>query len=61
MMSTITEEYSMERSPGLTRRHFLLSSAATTLAVPLIVPGSVLGKEGKAPPSEHHRGLHWLW
>ena len=41
----------MTPTPGLTRRHFLHRAASTSLALPLIVPGTALGKDGKARDS----------
>jgi predicted dehydrogenase len=41
----------MKRIPRLTRRQFL-KGAAATIAMPVLVPRSVFGAEGKAPPSE---------
>ena len=40
--------------PVVSRREFLktTATAAAIAAVPMIVPGSALGAEGKAPPSE---------
>ena len=35
-----------------TRRHFLGGLAASSIAMPAIVPSSVLGRDDKAPPSE---------
>ncbi len=42
----------MKRIPRLTRRRFLKGAAATALAMPTIVPRTVFGADGKAPPSE---------
>ena len=36
----------------LTRRSFLKQSITASLAIPCLVPGSVLGLGGMAPPSE---------
>jgi hypothetical protein len=35
-----------------TRRHFLVGLAASSIAMPAIVPSSVLGRDDKAAPSE---------
>jgi hypothetical protein len=37
--------------PPVTRRQFLKTAAAVTLAAPLVVPASVLGRGGQPPPS----------
>lgn len=38
-------------SSSLTRRAFLHSTTAASLAAPLVIPATALGKEGKPPPS----------
>lgn len=62
------------RKPEITRRELLkaVAQAGAVLALPAIVPGKVLGKNGAVPPSEkivagcigiHSRGmgdLHWM-
>jgi len=42
----------MQPAASVTRRHFLKGVAASSIAMPTIVPSTVFGKEGKAPPSE---------
>ncbi|MGO8898485.1 MAG: hypothetical protein ACLQU5_09060 [Isosphaeraceae bacterium] len=42
----------MAPARDLTRRHFLGGLAASSIAMPAIVPGSVLGRDDKAAPSE---------
>ena len=42
----------MKRIPRLTRRQFLKGAAAGAVSLPTIVPRTVFGAEGKAPPSE---------
>jgi len=42
----------IKRIPRLTRRRFLKGTAGAALVLPTIVPRSVFGAEGKAPPSE---------
>lgn len=46
------ERFTMKRIPHLTRRRFLRNAATSALVFPTIVPRSVLGADGKAPPSE---------
>jgi predicted dehydrogenase len=42
----------MSPEPGVSRRHFLKTTAALAALAPNIVPSSVLGDEERAPPSE---------
>src|SRR5689334_21585444 len=42
----------MSQRDGLTRRQFLRTAAAASVAAPMIVPASVFGGEGKTPPSD---------
>ncbi len=46
------EDIEMRRSHSVTRRQFQKAVAASSIAFPTIVPSTVFGKEGKAPPSE---------
>jgi predicted dehydrogenase len=42
----------MKRIPHLTRREFLKAAATGAIGFPTIVPRTIFGAEGKAPPSE---------
>jgi predicted dehydrogenase len=42
----------MRSSGTVTRRNFLGGVAATSIAMPTVVPSTVFGRDGKAPPSE---------
>lgn len=42
----------MKSTPRVTRRQFVKAAAAAVIVAPAIVPSSVFGKEGSAPPSE---------
>src|SRR5208282_6093501 len=46
------EDPEMAPAPDFTRRHFLGGLAASSIAMPAIVPSSVFGRGDKAAPSE---------
>ena len=47
-----------------TRREFLRTVAGTAVGVPLVIPATALGAEGRPPPSERivmgHIGMGWF-
>ena len=53
-MNTSTRDHPDRPAPGRTRlaRRRFLARAAATLAVPCVVPGAVLGKDGAEPASQ---------
>jgi len=49
----------MAPARDFTRRHFLRGLTASSIAMPAIVPSSVLGRDDKAAPSERIRVGYW--